>query len=265
MIEAGLSVRGAWVTVGAKALLADAQLRLRPAELLAVVGRNGAGKSTLLRLMAGLLPPSRGEVLLDGVPLRALTTGERARRLGFLAPARLPVPAGYLVRQVIGWARFAHRSWWRSTGVDDRVVDGAIDAMELTALADRRIETLSDGERQRVWLAGLLAQETGYVLLDEPTSHLDASHALESLRTLRGWATAGKGVAVVLHDLDAAFGIADRVALIEAGRIELDQPSGALAIDELGRRLGVRLVVVPIDGRRRVLVGEAGDPDASAS
>ncbi len=259
MIDAGLSVRAASVTIGSKTLLADVELRLRPGEVLAIVGRNGAGKSTLLRLLAGLIAPSRGQVLLDGRPLAALTAVQRARRLGFVAPARLPVPVGFTVRQVVGWARFAHRSWWRSTGVADRLVEGAIEEMELSALAERRIDTLSDGERQRVWLAGLLAQETDYVLLDEPTSHLDASHALEGLRTLRGWATAGKAVAVVLHDLDAALGVADRVVLIEAGRIALDQPAAALAIKELGRRLGVRLIEVPLDGRRRVLVGALRD------
>lgn len=259
MIDPGLSLRAASVTVGPKTLLADVELRLRPGELLAIVGRNGAGKSTLLRLLAGLIAPSRGEVLLDGRPLSALTAVQRAGRLGFLAPARLPIPVGFTVHQVVGWARFAHRSWWRSTGVDDRLVGRAIEEMELSTMAERRIDTLSDGERQRVWLAGLLAQDTGYVLLDEPTSHLDASHALEGLRTLRGWATAGKAVAVVLHDLDAALGVADRVVLIEAGRIALDQAAAALAITELGRCLGVRLIEVPLDGRRRVLVGALGD------
>jgi len=254
MTEAGLAVARAWVTVGHKTILADVALRLRPGELVAVVGRNGAGKSTLLRLLAGLIVPSRGAVFLDARALGALSARERAKRIGFLAPARVPVPVGYTVRQIIGWARFARHSWWRSTGVDDRLVDGAIEAMELGALAERPFDTLSDGERQRVWLAGLLAQEAEYVLLDEPTSHLDASHAVEGLRTLGGWARAGKAVAVVLHDLDAALAVADRVVLIEAGRVALDEPAESLATDELGRRLGVRLAEVLVDGRRRVVV-----------
>jgi ABC-type cobalamin/Fe3+-siderophores transport system ATPase subunit len=254
MSEAGLAVTGAWVEVGKKALLADVDLRLQPGELIAVVGRNGAGKTTLLRLLAGLVEPSGGTVVLGARELNALTAAERAKHIAFLAPARLPLPTGYTVRQIVGSARFARHSWWRSTGVNDRLVDSAIEAMELAELADRSLETLSDGERQRVWLAGLLAQEAEYVLLDEPTSHLDASHAVDGLRTLAGWARGGKCVVVVLHDLDAALAVADRVVLIEAGRVVLDEPATEVTTGELGWRLGVRLVEVVLDGRRRVLV-----------
>jgi iron complex transport system ATP-binding protein len=254
MSEAGLAVTEAWVEVGKKVLLADVDLRLRRGELIAVVGRNGAGKTTLLRLLAGLLEPSRGTVVLAARRLNALTAAERAKRIGFLAPARLPLPTGYSVRQIVGWARFARHSWWRSTGVNDRVVDSAIETMELAELAERSLETLSDGERQRVWLAGLLAQEAEYVLLDEPTSHLDASHAVEGLRTLARWARDGKCVVVVMHDLDAALAIADRVVLIEAGRVVLDKPARDVETEELGWHLGVPLAEVLLDGRRRVLV-----------
>ncbi len=258
MIGPGIAIHRAWVTVGDRALLADVTLQLRQRELIAIVGRNGAGKSTLLRLMAGFLEPSRGEVVLEGRPLRAIAAGERARRLGFLAPARLPSPAGYTVRQVVGWMRFAHHSWWRATGADDASVAYAIASLELTGLAERRLDTLSDGERQRVWLAGLVAQDTEFVLLDEPTSHLDPTHAIESLRTIRSWATAGRGVAIVLHDLDAALAVADRIVLVDGGRIAFDEPVARVPLDELGRRLGIRLAEITLDGRRRVLAQGLG-------
>ncbi len=253
MIEPGITIRSASVVIGGRTLLSGVELQLRPGELVAIVGRNGAGKSTLLRLLAGLLRPSRGEVALDGRPLRAYSARERAQRLGFLAPSRLPVPAGFTVRQVVGLMRFGHHSWWRATGADDVTVAAAIAGLGLDAFVERRLETLSDGERQRVWLAGLLAQETAYVLLDEPTSHLDPPHAIESLQTVRSWATAGRGVAIVLHDLDAALAIADRLVLVDAGRIVLDEPVASVALDVLGHRLGVRLAEVALDGRRRVI------------
>jgi ABC-type cobalamin/Fe3+-siderophores transport system ATPase subunit len=257
--EAGLSLTRASVTVAGRTLLVDIDLRLRGGELVAVVGRNGAGKTTLLRLMAGLVPPSGGEVRLDGRAVTDLAPSERAARIGFLAPARLPVPAGYTVRKVVSWARFARHSWWRTTGVDDPAVERAIVALELEPFVDRRLDTLSDGERQRLWLACLLAQETGYALLDEPTSHLDLSYAIDSLRIIRAWAAEGLGVALVLHDLDAALAVADRIVVVEAGRVALDEPVGAVASEGLGRRLGIRLAEVTLDGRRRVLARGLGE------
>lgn len=254
----GLVARGASVAVDGRPLVDGVEFVLRPGELVGIVGRNGAGKSTLLRLLAGLRQPATGEVRLDGRLLMDLAPGERARRLGFLAPAGLPVPAGFTVREVVGWARFAHRDWWRSTGVDDPTVERALAGLELTRLADRSLDSLSDGERSRVWLAGLVAQETDYMLLDEPTSHLDAAHAAEGLRTIRSWARAGRAVAVVLHDLDAALAVADRIVLVAEGRIALDRPVGQVPIEELDRALGVRLVEVTVDGRRRVLARTGG-------
>ncbi len=255
---AGLVARGASVAVAGRRLVAGVDLALRPGELVAIVGRNGAGKSTLLRLLAGLHRPATGEVSLDGRPLADLAPGERARRLGFLAPAGLPVPAGFTVREVVGWARFARRDWWRSTGVDDPPVERALAALELTGLADRRLDSLSDGERARAWLAALVAQETDYVLLDEPTSHLDAAHATDGLATIRSWARAGRAVAVVLHDLDAALAVADRIVLVADGRIALDRAVERVPVDELGRWLGVGLAEVTLDGRRRVLARTGG-------
>lgn len=257
-LSSGLVARGASVVVGGRALIADVRLALRPGEFVAIVGRNGAGKSTLLRLLAGLHRPATGEILLDGRSLAALPATERARRLGFLAPAGLPVPPGFTVREVVGWARFARSSWWRSTGVDDRAVTRALEAMQVGALADRRLESLSDGERSRVWLAGLVAQETDYVLLDEPLGHLDAAHATDGLRILRSWTRAGRAVAAVLHDLDAALVAADRLVVVADGRIVIDRPTAEVPVEELGGWLGTTLSEVSLDGRRRVLAASAG-------
>ncbi len=257
-VPPGLVARGASARVGGRALIADVDLDIRPGEFVAIVGRNGAGKSTLLRLLAGLHRPAPGEILLDGRPLAGLPATERACRLGFLAPAGLPVPPGFTVQEVVGLARFARSSWWRSTGVDDRAVLRALEAMELADLAGRRLESLSDGERSRVWLAGLVAQETDYVLLDEPLSHLDAAHAADGLRTIRSWARAGRAVAAVLHDLDAALVAADRLVVVAGGRIVVDRSTAQVPVDELGRWLGVPLSEVSLDGCRRVLAASAG-------
>jgi iron complex transport system ATP-binding protein len=115
------------------------------------------------------------------------------------------------------------------------------------------METLSDGERQRVWLAGLMAQDADYMLLDEPTSHLDVPHAAESLRTVRAWVAEGRGVVLVLHDLDAALAVADRIVVVDAGRVVLDAAVEDVSTTEFKRWFGVSFVEVVVDGRRRVL------------
>jgi iron complex transport system ATP-binding protein len=258
-VDSGLVLNDVSVTLSGRTVLAEVSLRVGPGELLGVVGRNGAGKSTLLRLMAGLIAPSRGDVRLDGQPLGTLAPATRAARLGLLAPARLPLPVGYTVKQVVGWARFAHHSWWRATASDDPMVARAVAALELAELADRRMETLSDGERQRVWLAGLVAQEADYLLLDEPTSHLDVPHAIDSLRTIRRWVAGGRGVVLVVHDLDAALAVADRIVLIEAGRIAVEQSVADVSVEELGHRFGVPFAEVALDGQRRLLARGLGE------
>ncbi len=251
-----LELRDVTLRVAGRALLASVNLTVGSGELVAIVGRNGAGKSTLLRLLAGLLTPSEGRATLDGRPLESFSPRVRAALVGFLAPASLPVPTGFTVRDAVGFARFAAHDWWRSTAVDDPLVARAIADLGLGSVANRTLETLSDGERQRAWLAALHAQGAGLVLLDEPTSHLDVEHQRETLATLTAWTGAGRGVVVVLHDLDAALAVADRLVLVDAGRIVFDLPAPSVDLAALTRHLRVPLVEIDVRGQRRVLVDD---------
>ncbi|NHN56604.1 ABC transporter ATP-binding protein [Calidifontibacter sp. DB0510] len=235
-----------------------AGLDLRPGEVTALVGPNGSGKSTLLRGIARLHPLSGGTVQFvadDGSTDAAdLSSREVARRIAMLCQQR-PVPAGVTVRDAVGFGRYPHRQ--RFTGRDDdgaAAVDRALATCGLTELADRAVDALSGGQVQRVWLAACLAQDTPVLLLDEPTNHLDLRHQVAVLELLRALATDGAAVGVVLHDLNHAAAIADRVVLLVDGEVVADgTPAQVLTAGRLSDAFGVPVSTGhTADGRLRV-------------
>lgn len=189
-------------------------------DLLAIIGPNGAGKTTLLRALGGLHRPSGGSVNLDGRAIEQLSCAERARRVAIIEVDAAPV-TDMTVREIVMQGRLPHRAWWRWTTQedDDGIVEGALGRTSLLSLAEREFETLSSGERQRVWVAMALAQEAPALLFDEPTTHLDLRHALEVLALLRALSREGSAVCVVLHDLNLAAAFADRIALLGQRRL----------------------------------------------
>ncbi|MFO1272574.1 MAG: ABC transporter ATP-binding protein [Rubrivivax sp.] len=186
----------------------------------AVVGPNGAGKSTLLRVLAGLMPASQGEVVLDGRPLEDWPAAERARRIAWLAQQG-EAEGELTVREVVALGRLPHLGLFGAAGaVDEQAVDAALEATECTAWQHRRVHQLSGGERQRVLLARALATEAPVLLLDEPTTHLDAPHQVALVKLLRRLAER-RTVVSVMHDLPLALH-ADRVLVLKAGRVHAE-------------------------------------------
>jgi len=199
--------------------LHGADLELRAGELLVVLGPNGSGKSTLLRCLAGLLVPSDGEVRLDGRPLRELTPRERARRLA-VVPQYLPALPDLTVQSFALGGRYAWLRRWRGPQVHDlEVVRQALEGCDAGDLGERLLAELSGGQRQRVLIARALAQEAGALLVDEPTSSLDPEHQVRVLALLERLVRAGRSALVVTHDLNLAGQFADRVALLDGGRV----------------------------------------------
>lgn len=198
-----------------------ADIALQPGRVTALVGPNGSGKSTLLRSLARLHAPVAGHVTLaDGSDAFALSSREFARKVTLLAQSR-PTPAGITVRDVVGFGRHPYRGRWR--GTDPHGPAAVAHAMLVTGvddLQDRCVDELSGGQLQRVWLASCLAQQTGVVLLDEPTTFLDLRYQMEILDLVRDLADLhGAAIGVVLHDLDQAAAVADELVLLDAGRI----------------------------------------------
>lgn len=201
------------VAVGGREILRGVSVSVAPGEVLGLIGPNGAGKSTLLSVLAGDLSPTRGRALLMGREYAAYSAREAAR----LRAVMLQNPAvsfAPLVRDVVEMGRSAHR---RDREVDADVVDACLRQVDLLALQDREVTTLSGGERARVALARVMAQQASVVLLDEPTAAMDVGHQERTMRTVRGLAAGGVGVIIVLHDLNTAARYCDRLALLGDG------------------------------------------------
>jgi iron complex transport system ATP-binding protein len=206
----------------------------RSGELVAIVGPNGAGKSSLISLLAGDLEPTRGSVTIDGINVGGLDSMELARRRAVMTQAN-DVTFPFAVRDVVEMGRFP---WADESDAlrDGQVVDAALACVEVSYLADRKITALSGGERARVALARVLAQDTSVLLLDEPTAALDIRHQELVLDLLREKARAGCLVIVVLHDLVAAAAFADRIVMIaDAHLVAHGTPAEVLTPELLSR------------------------------
>jgi ABC-type cobalamin/Fe3+-siderophores transport system ATPase subunit len=225
------------VTIGVpgRTLVREIDAQIGAGEFIAVLGPNGVGKTTLLRALCGLRPVLTGRIAFDGAPLSALTPLERARTIAFVTSDDSMIET-LTVREVVAIGRYPYHRWWEWNPniKDDAAIDGALDAVHMRSESRRLFATLSSGERQRVWIAMGLAQQTPVLLLDEPTSHLDVRVAHEILALLRHLAREGRTVMCVLHDLNDAAAYADRLMLLGCERM--------LACDSADRVLQPQLI-----------------------
>lgn len=203
-----------------RSLLRSVSLSVRPGAFHGLIGHNGSGKSTLLKVLARQHPASTGSVLFAGRALDAWQNRDFARRIAYL-PQALPPATGLSVRELVGFGRYPWRGpFGRLTTEDAARVEAAIADCGLDAFADRIVDTLSGGERQRAWLAMLIAQDSDFILLDEPVSALDLAQQVEILGLLRRLATTHrKGVLAVLHDINMAARFCDEITALKAGEI----------------------------------------------
>lgn len=236
-----LEVNNLSVGYPGRTVLGDVSLAVRPGRVLVLLGPNGCGKSTLLRTLPGLLPPLGGEILLDGKPLGDYSPRQAAQKIAYLPQSRA-VPS-ITARRMVLHGRFPYLSYPRRYRREDyEAVDRALAAAGALDLADRPLPELSGGQRQKIYLALALAQETETILMDEPTTYLDVRHQLETLALLRRLAGEGRGAAVVLHDLCLALTAADDVAVLGEGRLlALGGPEEIYRSKILERVMGVRL------------------------
>ncbi|MBX7482707.1 ABC transporter ATP-binding protein [Qipengyuania qiaonensis] len=195
--------------------LSEVSLQLEPGSITAICGPNGAGKSTLLEALAGLLAPVEGTVALDGISVQIMAPRERAQLLGYLPQAH-EIAWDVPVRSLVELGRMPHGDSLAGP------VDAALDALDIAHLAQRRAQSLSGGETARVLLARVLAGEPRWILADEPLAALDIAHQLALLRHLRRAADKGAGIVLVLHDLAHAMNHADRVIVLDGGKLAAD-------------------------------------------
>jgi len=218
-----LSVRRLGVTV-----LRDVSASIHPGQVVSIIGPNGAGKSTLMMALAGLLPVHAGRVLLEDRPISRYRRRDVARRLAYV-PQIYDGYLGFAARDIVQAGRYAHLEPLTPLADADRqAVDEAVAACRITHLLDRRVETLSGGERQKVWIAAALAQQAPTLLLDEPTNALDPAHQVDLVRILHAWARTGRTLVVICHDLNLALALGGRVVALKEGTLFFDEPISVL-------------------------------------
>ncbi len=234
-------------------IVSDCSLTVRAGEVLAILGPNGAGKTTLLKAVLGLVRSALGRVRAGGRDLLRLPADARARLVAYV-PQRSGLQAALSVREVVAMGRYAHGGLRFGLNAADRLaIDQALATTDATALAGRTFATLSGGEQARVLIARALATEAQVILLDEPTASLDIPHAIDSLRCLRRLAAAGKGIGIVLHDLNQAREWTDRCLVMHHGRIAESGPTGGVITDaNIAPIWGVNLIPGAAFGYRRI-------------
>ena len=241
--------------VDGHAILDDVSLHAVPGQLTALLGPNGAGKSTLLAIAAGDLRPTSGTVMLAGRALRDWPARALARQRAVM-PQDHAVRFGFSVREVVAMGRLPHPP---DPEADARIIGQALASADIEALAARDVQTLSGGESARTTFARVLAQRTPLLLLDEPTAALDLHHQERLMHAIRGLVAEGACVLVVMHDLNLAARHADRIVLLDRGRIAADgAPHEVLRADTIERvyRQRVSVLAHPTRDIPLVVVGD---------
>jgi len=216
---AAVEVSGVGYSAGTATLLADVSIAVEPGRVLGIIGPNGAGKSTLLGLMAGDLTASPGTVSLGGRPINSYRPPELAR-LRAVLPQQTLVPFPFTAREVVAMGRHPyHADGENSRQIDEATVAEAMEVTDTTDLGHRIYPSLSAGEQTRVALARVFAQQTGLILLDEPTATLDIHHQERTMGMLRERALGGTAIVAVLHDLNLAAAYADWLVLLADGSV----------------------------------------------
>ncbi|MCJ8141144.1 ABC transporter ATP-binding protein [Falsirhodobacter halotolerans] len=234
------------VDVPGRRLLHGLTLEVPKGKLVALIGHNGSGKSTLLKTLARQMPTSGGAVRLDGRDLGAWSARAIARRLAFL-PQATPPADGMTVAELVALGRYPwHGALGRFTPDDHAAVARALSECGVAGLADRLVDTLSGGERQRAWLAMMVAQGAEALLLDEPISALDVSHAVEVMTLVRAMChDQGRSAVVVLHEVNMAARYCDHVIALRDGAVVMQgTPADLMRPDTLRHVYGLPMTVL---------------------
>ncbi len=258
MNNAAIRMNRVTFSYGNGAVLRDVDLTIGRGEMVGLIGPNGAGKTTLIRLVSGVLAAGNGDVRLQGVDTRRMKREVIARQVA-VVPQQVGVPAAYTVEEVVTLGRTPFIKPWRDVSRADReVVRRTMDSVGISRLARRSFSTLSGGERQKAVLAMALAQETGVLLLDEPTAHLDISHQVEMLELLAGMnASRHLTIVAAMHDLNLASAYFRRLVLLKDGAIMADgAPEKVLTRGIIGEAyaIAVQIQPHPVSGVPQVVV-----------
>ncbi|MBY4674328.1 ATP-binding cassette domain-containing protein [Burkholderia multivorans] len=250
--DRSFEVAGASYVVNGRTVLQPLDVQFKRGRVHGLIGHNGSGKTTLLKLLARQQPPSSGTVRLGGKELKQWEGKEFARIVAYL-PQQTPTTDGMTVRELVTLGRYPwHGALGRFSAEDRRKVDEAMVLTDVEGFACRTVDSLSGGERQRAWLAMLVAQDSEWLLLDEPISALDIGHQLEVLGLVKRLSEIrGLGVIMVLHDINMAARFCNDLVALREGRLLVRGVSRELMRAEILEDIyGVRMGVLPgpVDG-----------------
>ncbi|MGI6142542.1 MAG: ABC transporter ATP-binding protein [bacterium] len=244
-----LAAEALTVMRGRKPVLQDVDFTVNRGQFCAILGPNGAGKTTLLRAFLGFICPSAGQISIDGHNLSQLSRRELARLLA-LVPQEHRGVFPYTVREMVLMGRNPHLDHGKCRESDALAVERALVQVGLEGFAQRSYLHLSGGEKQLVFIARALAQEAMYLLLDEPTSHLDYRNQQQVLSVIKGMTRQGTGVLVALHDPNLALQYADHSILLKGGRVlAAGPPEKVLSAENLSELYGLEIRVSSAGGR----------------
>ncbi|EOL45444.1 ABC transporter ATP-binding protein [Enterococcus phoeniculicola] len=235
---------------GEKLVVSEIKLPITENKLTAFIGPNGAGKSTLLSMMSRLIPKDIGEIYLDHNEVKSWKSNELSKKLSILKQSN-GVNVKITVRELVNFGRFPY-SKGRLNKTDYRIVEEALQNMGLVELADQMIDTLSGGQLQRAYIAMVLAQDTDYILLDEPLNNLDMNYAVQMMQTLRRLVDEmGKTIIIVLHDINFAASYADEIVAMKDGKLFTHGTTDEVIQSEVLNKLyGMNIRICEIEGKR---------------
>lgn len=227
-------------------VIGPVSLELPAGGIIALVGPNGAGKSTLLTIMGRLMEPTSGTIKIGGLDVNKAPSRDVARTVAILRQENHFVTR-LTVRQLVGFGRYPH-SRGRLTEADEDAISQAIDFLDMTDLEQRFLDQLSGGQRQRAYVAMVLAQDTDYLLLDEPLNNLDAQHSVSMMTQLRRAADElGRTIVIVLHDINFAAAYSDYIVAMDEGEIAVAGTPKQIIRDDILTRV-FRTPVSVVDG-----------------
>ncbi|QMT17895.1 ABC transporter ATP-binding protein [Planococcus maritimus] len=219
-----IQVRELTKLYGKKQVVENVSVDIRRGQITSFIGPNGAGKSTLLSMVSRLLDADTGEVLIDQTNTKAMKSNEFSKRVSILKQSNF-MNVRLTIRELVSFGRFPY-SKGRLNTEDEQMVDQAIGYMDLEDMQHSYLDELSGGQRQRAFIAMVIAQDTDYVLLDEPLNNLDMKHSVQIMKILRRLVDElGKTVIIVLHDINFASVYSDRIVALKNGRVVKDGPT----------------------------------------
>ncbi|MCM3568594.1 ABC transporter ATP-binding protein [Neobacillus mesonae] len=235
---------------GKKAVVEDVSVTIQPGKITSFIGPNGAGKSTLLSMVSRLLDADTGEVLIDKADARKMKSNEFAKRVSILKQSNY-MNVRLTIRELVSFGRFPY-SKGRLTDEDERIVDQSLEYMHLTDMQDQYLDELSGGQRQRAFIAMVIAQDTEYILLDEPLNNLDMKHSVQIMKILRRLVDdLGKTVVIVLHDINFASVYSDWIVAMKDGRVVKNGPTeDIIQSDALKEIYDMDIPIQKMDGCR---------------